>query len=95
MQLLNLIFSTIFKNLHILSIICFLVFIKELDMHQVYSFHFGRASLPESTILLYTINMIMAFKLVFTILILKQSCSDVIKMIIIKLELLLNVALCR
>ena len=64
-------------------------------MHQIYSFHFGRASLPESTILLYIINTIMVFKLMFRILIPKQSCFDVIKMIIIKLELLLNLALCR
>ena len=64
-------------------------------MHQIYSFHFGRASLPESTILLYIINTIMVFKLMFRILIPKQSCFDVIKMIIIKLELLLNLALYR
>ena len=64
-------------------------------MHQTYSFHFGRASLPESTILLYIINTIMVYKLMFRILIPKQSCFDVIKMVIIKLELLLNLALCR
>ena len=64
-------------------------------MHQLYSFNFGRASLHESTILLYIINTIMVFKLMFRILIPKQSCFDVIKMIIIKLELLLNLALCR
>ena len=52
-------------------------------MHQGYTFHFGKASLSESTILLYIdINTFMVLKLMFRILILKQSCFDIIKMII-------------
>lgn len=42
-------------------------------MHQGYSFHFGRASLPESTHILLYINTFVIFKLVFRILILKTE----------------------
>ena len=68
-------FLTIFKKCYmfLLPWYVFRVFIKELCMYQGYSFHFRRASLPESTsILLYT-NNFMIFKLVFRIRILKTE----------------------